>query len=209
MTPGQDSSMAEPKSLRWGQKERAAMRSHPAVNHSTVERAFPEHRRLPHAVAYRVLGSVTEAEDAAQNAWLSWVASMWPPSSDQSDSRSHGQGDPLFTVYLAITLLGSVFYGLAAIANFVGHEYPKSQADTLGIPRSWMRPLGALLAAGAVGLLSGIAVPVLGTIAAGALVLYFLGAFTAHLRARDYHFAPWGLFFSLAVAALAVNLAYR
>ncbi|WP_327588509.1 DoxX family protein [Nonomuraea sp. NBC_00507] len=115
----------------------------------------------------------------------------------------------MFAVYLTITLLAATLNGMAAIANFIGHDYPKSQADKLGVPRSWMRPLGALLAAGALGLLAGIAVPVLGTLAASGLVLYFLGAFTAHLRVGDRHFAPWSLFFCLAVAALAANLTCR
>ncbi|MET8338097.1 RNA polymerase sigma factor SigJ [Streptosporangium canum] len=37
-----------------------------------VERTFAEHRGLLHAVAYRVLGSVAEAEDVVQDAWLRW-----------------------------------------------------------------------------------------------------------------------------------------
>ncbi|MGP3947873.1 DoxX family protein [Streptomyces sp. 7N604] len=115
----------------------------------------------------------------------------------------------MFASYLAVTLLTSAVNGLAAIANFIGHEYPKSQADKLRVPRSWMRPLGALLAAGALGLLAGFAVPVLGTLAAAGLVLYFLGAFCAHLLARDRQLGPWAVFFCLAVAALAVNLAYH
>ncbi|MGP3917805.1 DoxX family protein [Nonomuraea sp. 10N515B] len=115
----------------------------------------------------------------------------------------------MFAVYLTITLLAATLNGMAAIANVIGHDYPKSQADKLGVPRSWMRPLGMLLGTGALGLLAGIAVPVLGTLAASGLVLYFLGAFTVHLRAGDHHFAPWTLYFSLAVAALAVNLTCR
>ncbi|MFI6802148.1 DoxX family protein [Streptosporangium canum] len=115
----------------------------------------------------------------------------------------------MFTVYLTVTLLTAALYGMAAIANLIGHDYPKSQADKLGVPRSWMRPLGVLLAAGVLGLLAGIAVPILGTLAAGGLVLYFLGAFAAHLRANDHHFAAWTLFFCMAVAALAVNLTFR
>ncbi|WP_113701615.1 DoxX family protein [Nonomuraea lactucae] len=79
----------------------------------------------------------------------------------------------------------------------------------MGLPRSWTLPLGALLAAGALGLLAGLAVPTLGTLAAAGLVLYFLGAFGAHLRARDYHFGAWAVYFSLAVGALAVGLAYH
>jgi hypothetical protein len=48
-----------------------------------------------------------------------------------------------------------------------------------------MVPLGTLLASGAVGLLTGFAVPALGTAAAIGLVLYFICAVTAHLRVRD------------------------
>jgi hypothetical protein len=72
-----------------------------------------------------------------------------------------------------------------------------------------MLPQGTLLAAGAVGLLIGFAVPLVGQLAAGGLMLYFLGALGAHLRVRDHRLVPWAIFFALAVAALAVNLAYH
>jgi RNA polymerase sigma-70 factor (TIGR02957 family) len=39
---------------------------------SSHEPLFAEHRGLLYAVAYRVLGSVTEAEDVVQEAWLRW-----------------------------------------------------------------------------------------------------------------------------------------
>ncbi|MEV6034205.1 DoxX family protein [Nonomuraea sp. NPDC052116] len=115
----------------------------------------------------------------------------------------------VFAAYLVITLLASAIIGLAAVANLIGHDYPKRQADIMRVPRSWTLPLGLLLGAGALGLPAGFAVPALGTLAAAGLVLYFLGAFAAHLRARDYHFGPWAVFSSLAVAALAANLAYH
>jgi RNA polymerase sigma-70 factor (TIGR02957 family) len=37
-----------------------------------AERLFAEHRGLLQAVAYRVLGSVADAEDVVQDAWLRW-----------------------------------------------------------------------------------------------------------------------------------------
>ncbi|HLX47978.1 MAG TPA: DoxX family protein [Streptosporangiaceae bacterium] len=98
---------------------------------------------------------------------------------------------------------------MAGLANLIGHDYPRSQADMLRVPRSWIFPLGTLLTAGAAGLLAGLAVPVLGILAAAGLVLYFTGAFGAHLRVHDRHLGPWAMYFSLAVAALALNLAYR
>jgi hypothetical protein len=70
-------------------------------------------------------------------------------------------------------------------------------------------PLGALLAAGASGLLAGLVIPPLGTIASTGLVLYFLGALAAHLRAHDLDLAPWTLFFASCLAALITNLSYH
>ena len=54
--------------------------------------------------------------------------------------------------------------------------------------------------------------PALGIAAACGLVLYFLCAAGAHIRARDTRLLDWinwSAFFSLAVAALVVALAYR
>lgn len=97
----------------------------------------------------------------------------------------------------------------AGVANLIGHDYPKQQADLLGVARSWILPLGTLLTAGAAGLLARLAVPVLGTLAAAGLVLYFIGAFAAHVRVRDRHLGPWATYFILAAAALSLHLTYR
>ena len=113
----------------------------------------------------------------------------------------------MFTAYLVVTLLAATLNGCAAVANLVGHDFPKRQADQLGMPRWSTLPLGALLGAGSLGLLVGLRVPEIGVLAAGGLVLYFIGALLAHLRARDYHLAPWAMYFVTAVAALVATLA--
>ncbi|GII93532.1 DoxX family protein [Sinosporangium siamense] len=115
----------------------------------------------------------------------------------------------MFAAYLVVTVLASAVNGMASIANLTGHKHPIAQAEKMRIPRSWTLPLGLLLGAGALGLLAGLVVPVLGTLAAAGLVLYFIVAFGAHLRARDYDFGSWAVFFSLAVAALVVNLLHH
>jgi hypothetical protein len=52
-------------------------------------------------------------------------------------------------------------------------------------------------------------VPVLGTVAAIGLVLYFVGALRAHLRVRDHQIGGAVSFLVLAAAALAAGLAYH
>jgi hypothetical protein len=72
--------------------------------------------------------------------------------------------------------------------------------------------IGQELAAGSLGLVAGFAVPALGTAAACGLVLYFLAAAGAPIRARDTRllaWVNWAAFFALAVAALVMGLAYH
>jgi hypothetical protein len=75
------------------------------------------------------------------------------------------------------------------------------------VSESWITPLGILKAAGAIGLLVGIGVPLIGTAAAIGLILFFVGAIITHLRAHDYSFGLAVAFLLLAVAALVLRLA--
>ena len=109
--------------------------------------------------------------------------------------------------YLVVTILAALANGYAASLNFVGAESVKLVADRVQVSRGWMVPLGTLLAAGAVGLLAGFAVPTLGTAAAIGLVLYFICAVSAHLRARDRQVGGAVFFLLLAAAALTTGLA--
>ena len=113
------------------------------------------------------------------------------------------------SAYVVVTIVAIVFTASAAITYLIGHDYPKSQADVKRIPRSWVPVLGMLLAAGTLGLLAGFAVPLLGTLAAGGLVLYFVGALIAHLRVGSRNLVGWAVFFVTEVAALSVNLAHH
>ncbi len=115
----------------------------------------------------------------------------------------------MFAAYLAVTILASVFTGAAAVTYLIGHEYPKAQLDMKRLPRSWVPMLGAMLAAGSVGLLAGFAVPPLGALAAAGLVLYFVGALIAHLRVGSRQLAGPAVFFVTVVSALALNLSYH
>lgn len=118
----------------------------------------------------------------------------------------------MFAAYIAVTVVAAIAFALAAILNFTHNKSVAETAERLGVPVSWQIPLGFLLGAGSVGLVIGFAVPALGTAAACGLVLYFLCAAGAHIRARDTRLSSWInwlAFFSLAVAALVVGLVYR
>jgi hypothetical protein len=78
-----------------------------------------------------------------------------------------------------------------------------------GVPHSRLFLLGALKALGALGLLAGIGVPLIGIAAAIGLILFFVCAIYTHVRASDYS-PQFGLaigFLLLAVATLGLALA--
>ena len=111
--------------------------------------------------------------------------------------------------YLVITGVAALANGYAASLNFAGAASVRAVADRLQVSGKWMIPLGTLLAAGAAGLLVGVAVPVLGKAAAAGLILYFICALSAHIRARDRDVGGAVTFLVLAVAALITNIGYQ
>src|SRR4051794_1080876 len=111
--------------------------------------------------------------------------------------------------YAAATILAALANGYAAALNFTGAESVKLVADRVQVSRRWMLPLGTVLTCGAVGLLTGFAVPPLGAAAAIGLVVYFMCAVAAHLRVRDRQIGGAVFFLLLAAAALATNVAYH
>ena len=118
----------------------------------------------------------------------------------------------MLTAYVAVTVVAAVAYAVAAVLNFTHNESVAETTERLRVPVSWQVPLGFLLGAGSLGLLAAFAAPALGTAAASGLVLYFVCAAGAHIRARDTRllaWVNWAAFFFLAVAALVVGLAYH
>lgn len=115
----------------------------------------------------------------------------------------------MYIIYLAATIVAALANGYAAYLNFSGAASVKVAADKVQVSQKWMIPFGTLLAAGAGGLLVGLAVPVLGAAAAIGLVLYFICALIAHIRVHDRSVGGVVSFLVLAAAALAATLAYR
>jgi hypothetical protein len=87
--------------------------------------------------------------------------------------------------YVVTTIVVALANGYAAALNFAGAESVKVVADRAHVSTRWMIPFGVVLAAGALGLLIGLAVPGLRTAAAIGLVSYFICAVAAHARAGD------------------------
>lgn len=110
----------------------------------------------------------------------------------------------MFTAYLIVIVLTAAANIFSATCDFVRDKKVSIAMAKAGVPESWMTTLGILKAAGALGLLVGIAVPLIGTAAAVGLILFFVGAIITHLRGRDYSLGPAVVFLLLAVAALAL-----
>jgi hypothetical protein len=95
-----------------------------------------------------------------------------------------------------------------AIGGLTKAGFVVKNAVEVGVSPSWVPLLGALKGAGAIGLIAGLlGVPVIGTAAAAGLVAFFVGAVTAHVRARVlYNIAFPGFFLALAVASLVMPM---
>ncbi|MEY2491132.1 MAG: hypothetical protein QOH24_83 [Verrucomicrobiota bacterium] len=111
----------------------------------------------------------------------------------------------MFTAYLIVTILAAAANIFSATCDLVRYEKVSIAMAKAGVPESWMTTLGVLKAAGALGLLVGIAVPLIGTAAAVGLILFFVAAIITHLRGRDYSLGPAVVFLLLAAATLALR----
>lgn len=113
----------------------------------------------------------------------------------------------MFAAYVLVTVLAAIANGWAASNDFTRPAWVLDNMDRLGVPQSQLHTLGALKAAGAAGLLIGIAVPFVGVAAAVGLVLFFMGAIVTVVRARWWaHWYPV-MFLALAAGSLALRLA--
>jgi DoxX-like family len=113
------------------------------------------------------------------------------------------------TTYVIITVVTVLATAAAAIADLARADFVVANAREVGVPQTRLTWLAAPKAAAAVGLLLGLGgVRVLGTAAAAGLVLFFLGAIAAHIRAHVYHdIALPTVYLALALASLALAVA--
>jgi hypothetical protein len=113
-----------------------------------------------------------------------------------------------------MSIAEAVIIGMAAAANtfaaavdFARAQWILDNMTRYGVPRRWLPVLGALKAAGALGLLAGFGVPALGLAASTGLVLYFVGAIVTVIRSGWYSHIPYpAVFLLLAVGSLIAML---
>ena len=80
------------------------------------------------------------------------------------------------SLYVVITVITAVITAAVGIADFIPAGFVLANSAKVHVPRSWLPMLGTLKLAGALGLLVGLGLPVIGIAAATGLVLYFIGA---------------------------------
>ncbi|MFI1679200.1 DoxX family protein [Streptomyces sp. NPDC020607] len=112
------------------------------------------------------------------------------------------------TSYTVVTLVAAAMVAFSAVSVFLRAAWVVKPIADYGIPMAWLPWLGTAKAAGAVGLVAGLFVPVVGVVAGVALVLYFAGAVVTVVRARWYTHVPYPLMYAAPViGALALGLA--
>jgi len=108
------------------------------------------------------------------------------------------------TTYVVVTVVAAALAAFSAGSVFFRASWVVEPLADYGVPRSWWPWLGTAKAAGAVGLLAGLAVPVIGLMAGIGLVLYFTGAVITVLRARSYTHVPFPLVYMAPVVGALV-----
>ncbi|MER5960897.1 DoxX family protein [Streptomyces sp. NPDC002057] len=109
------------------------------------------------------------------------------------------------TTTTVVTAVAAFMAGFSGASVFLRATFVVEPLAAYGVPRAWWNWLGAAKVAGAVGLVVGFFVPLVGTLAAVGLVLYFAGAVVTVLRARSYGHVPFPLvYMAPAVAVLVV-----
>jgi len=94
----------------------------------------------------------------------------------------------VFITYVIVTVFAAATNIFSATLDFIHYKQILINMARVGVSESWLTTLGILKAAGALGLLIGIRVPLIGIAAAIGLVLFFVAAIITHLRGRDYSF---------------------
>ncbi|MFI9508558.1 DoxX family protein [Nocardia sp. NPDC052566] len=113
----------------------------------------------------------------------------------------------MFVATVVVSVLLAAALTLSGILKITRNPRVVPGYAAIGVPDNWLTPLGAVLIAGAVGLVAGLWLAPVGIAAAIGLILYFLGGIGFHARAKDWKglVAPV-LILLVAVVALDLRL---
>ncbi|MER5544235.1 DoxX family protein [Streptomyces sp. NPDC002589] len=111
--------------------------------------------------------------------------------------------------YVTVTCAAVLANAGIAAADLAKARFVLANSAEVGIAPAWLPSLALLKAAGAAGLFLGLfGVRPLGIAAGAGLVLFYLGAMAAHVRARVFRTMAFpGLYLALAAGALALAAA--
>ncbi|MEY9992815.1 hypothetical protein ABIE67_004847 [Streptomyces sp. V4I8] len=113
----------------------------------------------------------------------------------------------MYAAHVVLTVLAALLAGFSAAVLLMRAEWIVRALTDYRVPRSWWTWLGLAKGAGAVGLLVGLFVPVIGVLAGIGLVVYFTGAAVTVARARWYGHIPYPLVYAApVVGALALGI---
>ena len=114
----------------------------------------------------------------------------------------------MHAAHIVVTVLAAAMAGFSAAVLLMRADWIVQALTDYRVPRPWWTWLGLVKAAGAVGLVAGLFVPVIGVLAGTGLVVYFTGAAVTVARARRYGHIPYPLVYAAPViGALALGLA--
>ena len=108
------------------------------------------------------------------------------------------------TAYVIVTLVGAFMAAFSAASIFFRAKWVVQPLADYSVPRTWWNRLGVAKAAGALGLVVGLWVPMIGVAAGIGLVLYFAGAVITVLRAHWPSHVAFPLMYLAPVAASLV-----
>ena len=113
----------------------------------------------------------------------------------------------MFIACVVITVLVSLALVGSAVAKLTKQQKLVEQLTGLGVAEAQLPQLAGLELAGAAGMLLGLRVAGLGVLASACVVLYFVGAVGAHVRAHDKDLAGALVLGILAAVALGLRIA--
>lgn len=113
----------------------------------------------------------------------------------------------MFTATVIISIVFALVLVVSGSGKLAGQKQQLETMRKVGFPADKLWLLASAEIAGAAGLIVGLFWWPLGVAAAIGLILYFVGALTAHLRVRDPGWPPAAVLFLVAVAALVLRLA--